>query len=163
MWQGFASLPASPARRPVFGKLQRRGELRREPNVLSCMARHVHLGWAAIGTDSPFFGGEQPDGDRPMPALPAKACSRTAPIGARYVATVGTESCPVRAMSVWPIEEVLGLEVESVLMASIEEDAAVGPVVSDLLESRMIVPLRPRRRRERAVSSRAHFYAGNEG
>jgi hypothetical protein len=48
-------------------------------------------------------------------------------------------------------------------MASIEEDAAVGPVVSDLLESRMIVPLRPRRRRERAVSSRAHFYAGNEG
>jgi hypothetical protein len=32
-----------------------------------------------------------------------------------------------------------------------------------VLESRMIVPLRPRRRRERAVSSRAHFYAGNEG
>lgn len=98
-----------------------------------------------------------------MPTLPAKACSRTASIGVRYVATVGTESCPVRATTVWPIEDVLGLEVESVLMAAIEEDAAGGPVVSDLLESRMIVPLRPRRRRERAISSRAHFYAGNEG
>lgn len=98
-----------------------------------------------------------------MPALPAKACNRTTSIGTRYVARVGTESCPVRATTVWPIEEVLGLEVESVLMAAIEENDAVGPVVSDLLESRMIAPLRPRRRRERAVSSRAHFYAGNEG
>ncbi|MFN9370155.1 MAG: hypothetical protein ACK6CT_15555 [Planctomycetia bacterium] len=72
------------------------------------------------------------------------------------------------------MEEVLGLEVESVLMAAIEDGDDVGRVViegrdqrgealvADLLESRMIVPLRPRRRRDRAVSSRAHFYAGNE-
>lgn len=110
-----------------------------------------------------------------MPANPAAAGRRTAPIGTTFVATVGPGSCPVRAMTVWPIEEVLGLEVESVLLAAIDDVAAAGPLVieahdrtggslvADLLESRMILPLRPRRRRTRAVSSRAHFYAGNEG
>lgn len=112
-----------------------------------------------------------------MPALPVEACRRSASIGTRYVARVGGEPCQVRGTTIWPIEEILGLEVESVLMAAIETgppsdgaaiqgDACVtGALVADLLESRMIVPLRPRRRRgrDRAVSSRAHFYAGNEG
>lgn len=110
-----------------------------------------------------------------MPALSADSCRRTVSIGTRFVATVDAAPCHVRAATVWPIEEILSLEVESVLMAAIEEgtagasvviearDQAGGSLVTDLLDSRMIVPLRPRRRRERAVSSRAHFYSGAEG
>ena len=110
-----------------------------------------------------------------MRALPANDRRRNSSIGTEYVATVGSGACRVRGTTVWPIEEVLGVAVEAVLLAAIEagghdgpavidgHDPDTGALVADLLESRMIVPLRPRRRRERAVSSRAHFYAGNEG
>lgn len=112
-----------------------------------------------------------------MPTLPAASCHRPPSIGTRYVTNVGGAACHVRGTTIWPIEEILGLEVESVLMATIDEGmtsetvvgeehaSGVGSLVADLLESRMIVPLRPRRGRgrDRAVSSRAHFFAGNDG
>lgn len=72
---------------------------------------------------------------------------------------VGGETCTVRAATVWPIAEVLGFE------AQLETSGLVGSgvdaeFVADALESQMIVPPRPRRRRERMVASRAAFYAG---
>ncbi|MFM8984526.1 MAG: hypothetical protein ACKONH_00440 [Planctomycetia bacterium] len=67
----------------------------------------------------------------------------------------GTE-CQVRATTVWPIHEVLEVEAEMLLAAT------EGELLLDMLESRMIAPPRPRRRRERPVSSRAVFYSGSE-
>jgi hypothetical protein len=72
----------------------------------------------------------------------------------------GTE-CLVRATTVWPIHEVLEVEAEMLLAAGGPE-AAEGELLLDLLDSRMIAPPRPRRRRERPVSSRAVFYAGGD-
>jgi hypothetical protein len=46
------------------------------------------------------------------------------------------------------------------LLAAGDHEAADAEMLVDLLASRMIAPHRPRRRRERAVSSRAMFYAG---
>jgi len=70
----------------------------------------------------------------------------------------GTD-CTVRATTVWPIQEVLEVEAE-MLMAAGTQEAADAEMLVDLLASRMIAPHRPRRRRERAVSSRAMFYSG---
>lgn len=71
-----------------------------------------------------------------------------------HVITVGGKECVVRVTHLSPIADVLGFEPEMV---------AAGPVdagtIADLLDSRMIAPPRPRRRRDRAVSSRAVFYA----
>ena len=72
----------------------------------------------------------------------------------------GTE-CLLRATTVWPIHEVLEVEAEMLLAAGGHE-AAEGELLLDLLDSRMIAPPRPRRRRERPVSSRAVFYAGGD-
>jgi hypothetical protein len=72
----------------------------------------------------------------------------------------GTE-CHVRATTVWPIHEVLEVEAEMLLAAG-GHAASEGELLLDMLESRMIAPPRPRRRRERPVSSRAVFYAGSE-
>lgn len=72
----------------------------------------------------------------------------------------GTE-CQVRATTVWPIHEVLEVEAEMLLAAG-GQAAAEGDLLLDLLDSRMITPPRPRRRRERPVSSRAVFYAGTD-
>jgi len=84
----------------------------------------------------------------------------------RYSIKVGDAECVIRATTVWPIPEVL--ELESQLEPG--SDATAPPtqdlereLIADILASRMIVPPRPRRRRERAVSSRAVFYAGTQG
>ncbi len=82
-----------------------------------------------------------------------------------YTVTVGTDACTVRAATVWPIHEVLHVEAEMVLSAGDAAGAALddAELLVDLLASRMIAPPRPRRRRERCVSSRAIFYSGAEG
>ncbi len=77
----------------------------------------------------------------------------------RFVMEVDGEPCTVRATTVWPIAEVLGFE------AQLETSGLVGhgidaEFVAAALESQMIMPPRPRRRRERMVASRAAFYAG---
>lgn len=91
---------------------------------------------------------------------------RQAHVPQRFTIKVGDAECVVRATAVWPIPEVL--EFESHLEPG--SDVCVQPsarelereLIADVLASRMIVPPRPRRRRERAVSSRAVFYAGAE-
>jgi hypothetical protein len=77
----------------------------------------------------------------------------------RYVVKVGDAECVIRAAAVWPIAEVL--ELESQFEPGSESiDRGLEPtVVADVLDSRMIAPPRLRRR-QRAVSSRAVFYAG---
>jgi len=84
----------------------------------------------------------------------------------RFTIKVGDAECVVRATAVWPIPEVL--ELESQLEPG-SDTAAEAParnlereLIADVLASRMIVPPRPRRRGQRAVSSRAVFYAGVE-
>jgi len=78
---------------------------------------------------------------------------------ARYVVTVGETPCEVRVRTIAMIAEVLGFEQE---MAGEVEDLAghAGDrnLIADLLDSRMIAPPRPVRRRQRSVSSRAMFY-----
>lgn len=74
-------------------------------------------------------------------------------------ATVGGDACTVRATPVWPIAEVLDLD------DAFDDLAASGGgdldqrLVADAIESRMIAAPRLRRR-QKAVSSRAVFYAG---
>ena len=92
--------------------------------------------------------------------------SRHAHLPQRFTITVGDTACVVRATSVWPIPEVL--ELESQLEPGSDAAAQASArdlereLIADVLASRMIVPPRPRRRRQRAVSSRAVFYAGAE-
>jgi hypothetical protein len=71
-----------------------------------------------------------------------------------HVIRVHGDDCIVRISAFQPIADVLGFEQE--LEASELADA---DTITDLLESRMITPPRPRRRRDRVVSSRAMFYA----
>jgi hypothetical protein len=80
----------------------------------------------------------------------------------RFTIKVGDAECVVRATAVWPIPEVL--ELESQLEPGSDEAVRhlERELIADVLASRMIVPPRPRRRRQRAVSSRAVFYAGAE-
>jgi hypothetical protein len=101
--------------------------------------------------------------DQPMNAMntvsrPAHRRSAAAP-SAGFVMHVAGAECKVRATAVWPIHEVLEVEAEMVL-ASGDHAAGEAELLVDMLESRMIAPPRPRRRRERPVSSRAVFYAG---
>jgi len=78
---------------------------------------------------------------------------------ARYVVKVGDAACDVRAFAVTAIEELLGFEHEADGLM----DADATPVlIGDVVDSRMIAPPRPRRRRDRSVSSRAMFYAGGD-
>lgn len=83
--------------------------------------------------------------------------SRRPPVVAagRLVVHVGDDRHPIRSQPVWPIADVLGVEDQM-------DDWLDGNALAihDLLESRMIAPPRPRRRRQRAVSSRAVFYQG---
>ena len=89
----------------------------------------------------------------------ARQTSRPEPSSsACFVMRVAGTDCTVRATAVWPIREVLEAEAEMLLAAGDQEAAA--EMLVDLLDSRMIAPYRPRRRRERAVSSRAMFYVG---
>jgi hypothetical protein len=88
--------------------------------------------------------------------------SRHAHVPQRFTIKVGDAECVVRATAVWPIPEVL--ELESQLEPGSDEAVRhlERELIADVLASRMIVPPRPRRRRQRAVSSRAVFYAGAE-
>ncbi|MBM4022221.1 MAG: hypothetical protein FJ284_08265 [Planctomycetes bacterium] len=79
----------------------------------------------------------------------------------RFAIKVGDAERVVRAAVVWPIPEVLDLE-SQFEPGNDATDHRQPDVVAELLDSRMIAPPRPRRRRERAVSSRAVFYAGTE-
>ncbi len=87
---------------------------------------------------------------RPETAASACFCMKVA----------GTD-CQVRATTVWPIHEVLEVEAE-MLRAAGGHAATEGELLLALLESRMIAPPRPRRRRDRPVSSRAVFYSGSD-
>ena len=85
-----------------------------------------------------------------------------------YFLQVGGETCEVRIASLHSIPEVLGFEDEMQLAFSAvaggeSQDAGTDDpqAIADLLESRMIAPPRPRRRRERAVSSRAVFFGAS--
>lgn len=73
-----------------------------------------------------------------------------------FVARVRGSDCPIRCIPLTPIHELLGFENET---ESALADLADGDLVADVLDSRMIAPPRPRRRRDRSVSSRAAFYA----
>lgn len=74
-----------------------------------------------------------------------------------FFMTVGDQQCMVRVTPVSPISEVLEFEDEFEGI-----DALDARTVVDLLDSRMIAPPRPRRRRDRAVSSRAVFYSAGQ-
>jgi hypothetical protein len=85
-----------------------------------------------------------------------------------YFLKVGGETCEVRIASLHSIPEVLGFEDEmqmafSAVAGGESQDAGTDDpqAIADLLESRMIAPPRPRRRRERAVSSRAVFFGAS--
>ena len=78
---------------------------------------------------------------------------------ARYVVTVGETPCEVRVRTIAMIAEVLGFEQE--MEGEVEDLAGHATdrnLIADLLDSRMIAPPRPMRRRQRSVSSRAMFY-----
>jgi hypothetical protein len=78
----------------------------------------------------------------------------------RYVVTVGDTPCEVRARTIAMIAEVLGFEQEMEGgVADLAGNAADRNLIADLLDSRMIAPPRPVRRRQRPVSSRAMFFS----
>lgn len=86
-------------------------------------------------------------------------------VAARFVVRVGSEWSPIRAALIRPIADALAADVESdpalaALGPSVEGSA--DRMVLDLVDSGMIAPPRPRRRRERPVSSRAVFYQSTE-
>jgi hypothetical protein len=80
-------------------------------------------------------------------------------VAREYSIKVGDSECIVRAAAVWPIADVLELESQFEPGADVADRDHDAALVADVLDSRMIAPPRPRRRRERAVSSRAVFYA----
>jgi hypothetical protein len=86
-------------------------------------------------------------------ANPAVESRSGSSVATPHVMTVGGTECVVRVMPLCPIADVLGFEHEIAATGAIDSDT-----IADLLDSRMIAPPRPRRRRDRAVSSRAVFY-----
>ena len=83
---------------------------------------------------------------------PAVASRPESSVATPHVMLVGDTECVVRVMPLCPIADVLGFEHE-IAAGVVDADT-----IADLLDSRMIAPPRPRRRRDRAVSSRAVFY-----
>lgn len=81
----------------------------------------------------------------------------------RYAMKVGTIECVVRAVEVWPIPEVLDLKGSLEPGMDAADPILDDEILTDLLASRMIAPPRPRRRREKSVSSRAVFFAPSAG
>ena len=83
---------------------------------------------------------------------------------ALFAMNVDGETCTVRGTTVWPIAEVLDYEQQLDGLAAgtfVDGNATVdAALIADVLDSRMITPPRPQRRRQKAVSSRALFYAG---
>ncbi len=90
--------------------------------------------------------------------LPPMACHAHGMAGsATFSLRIGAAACSVRAFPVATIHELLGFDRDLEAAAGADEDPGF---VADAIESRMIMPPRPRRRRERAVSSRAVFFGG---
>ena len=79
---------------------------------------------------------------------------------ARFAVRVGADWSPIRAATIWPIADVLAADVGLAGTAAGPQPAVetAERLVLDLIDSGMIAPPRPRRRRERPVSSRAVFY-----
>lgn len=88
-----------------------------------------------------------------MPAITPNVPSRSAAVTQPWVTTVGGTECVVRVTPLCPIADVLGFEHEIATTTAVDAGT-----IADLLDSRMITPPRLRRRRDRAVSSRAVFY-----
>jgi hypothetical protein len=86
-------------------------------------------------------------------AHPAIASRPESSVATPHVMLVGDTECVVRVMPLCSIADVLGFEHEIAAAGAIDAG-----MIADLLDSRMIAPPRPRRRRDRAVSSRAVFY-----
>lgn len=84
---------------------------------------------------------------------------------AEFTIHVDGEPCTVRAAHVCTIEEVLDFDqqFDEHMAGLTPQDAAAARLVADVLDSRMIAPPRPRRRRERPRSSRAMFYSSTQG
>jgi len=106
-------------------------------------------------------------GDEIVAALPRSTAmnattTRTAPQALRTTILLSTqvdgEACTVRATPIWPIAEVLDFDEAFDDLAAAGTDLDPG-LVADAIESRMIASPRLRRR-QKAVSSRAMFYAG---
>jgi len=106
-------------------------------------------------------------GDETVAALPRSTAmnattTRTAPQALRTTILLSTqvdgEACTVRATPIWPIAEVLDFDEAFDDLAAAGTDLDPG-LVADAIESRMIASPRLRRR-QKAVSSRAMFYAG---
>ena len=94
-----------------------------------------------------------------MHATTCRDTVHTAPTSALLAMRVDGDMCTVRATTVWPIAEVLGFEAQ--LETSGFVDAGIdADFVAAALDSQMIAPPRPRRRRDKLVASRAAFYAG---
>jgi hypothetical protein len=84
-------------------------------------------------------------------------------VPAEYSMKVGEMECVVRAAEVWPIPEVLDLKGSFEPGLDATDPVLDDDILADLLSSRMIAPHRPRRRREKSVSSRAVFFAPSAG
>lgn len=82
------------------------------------------------------------------------------------VVVVGTpDGFAVRGLPVWPITDLLDCDDQFDAALAVSEPRGERPstdldpgVLDDIIASRLIAPPRPRRRRERSVSSRAIFY-----
>jgi hypothetical protein len=77
-----------------------------------------------------------------------------------FAATVSGRSQLVRGLAVWPIDEALAME-EQILPATVDQAAEMPldtALMHDLTASRLIAPPRLRRRRDRAVASRAALF-----
>lgn len=79
-----------------------------------------------------------------------------------FTATINGRSQLVRGLAVWPIDEALAME-EQILPAAADQAAAMPldtALMHDLTASRLIAPPRLRRRRDRAIASRAALFQG---
>jgi len=77
-----------------------------------------------------------------------------------FTATVNGTARLVRGLAVWPIDEALAME-EQIVPAAADQAAEMPldmALMHDLTASRLIAPPRLRRRRDRAVASRAALF-----
>lgn len=82
----------------------------------------------------------------------------------QYVMRVGNEECTVRAAMICSIAEALeAVDEQAALLAGAwGAEPCDEAMLADLVASRMIAAPRRHRRRDRAVSSRAVFYAASD-
>jgi len=78
------------------------------------------------------------------------------------VVTAGDRSVPIGGVPIWSIAEVLAFDDDGqwdfAVAAHADDPRPPAEFVEDLIASRLIAAPRPRRRRERSVSSRAVFH-----